>query len=55
VLDLDRLEPADRARFRALGGDPALPDEEALGPAQAEPHPSWMTRLTAEWERRIVR
>jgi putative thiamine transport system substrate-binding protein len=55
VLDLDRLGPDDRARFRDLGKDAALPDDAMLGPAQPEPHPSWMTRLTAEWEKRVVR
>jgi putative thiamine transport system substrate-binding protein len=55
VLDLERMDPADRARFRDLSADPALPTNEMLGAPLPEPHPSWMTRLTAEWERRVVR
>jgi putative thiamine transport system substrate-binding protein len=55
VLDLKRLSAADQARFRALSADPALPTDEMLGAPLPEPHPSWMTRLTAEWERRIIR
>lgn len=55
VLDLERLNPEDRARFRDLSADPALPTNEMLGAPLPEPHPSWMTRLTAEWERRVVR
>lgn len=55
VLDLERLDAADRARFRDLSADPALPSNEMLGTPLPEPHPTWMTRLTAEWERRVVR
>ena len=55
VLDLDRLPAVDRARFRDLSADPALPTNEMLGAPLPEPHPSWMTRLTADWERRSVR
>jgi putative thiamine transport system substrate-binding protein len=53
VLALDRLEPADRARFDALPRSPAMPDAAELGTALAEPHPSWMTGLVDEWERRF--
>ncbi|GAB4177779.1 MAG: ABC transporter substrate-binding protein [Thalassobaculales bacterium] len=55
VLDLARLAPAARAAFAALPHDPALPAEGALGPVLLEPHPSWMSRLVAEWERRYAR
>jgi len=52
VLDLARLSPADRKLFddlpRGLGTIPVA----ELGQPLAEPHPSWMTRITAEWERR---
>ncbi len=52
VLDLARLSAADRKLFddvpRGLGTIPAA----ELGQPLAEPHPSWMTRITAEWERR---
>lgn len=52
VLDLARLDEADRRRFADL---PLLPG--SLGPADlgrplSEPHPSWMTRIVAEWVRR---
>jgi putative thiamine transport system substrate-binding protein len=52
VLDLKRLSDADRQRFSALTTHPALPSNAELGLALPEPHPSWMTRITAEWERR---
>jgi putative thiamine transport system substrate-binding protein len=55
VLDLDRLAPADRARFAALPPHPALPAAADLGATLLEPHPSWMTRITAEWERRYTK
>jgi putative thiamine transport system substrate-binding protein len=52
VLDVDRLAPADRARFAGLPRHPSLPTAAELGTTLLEPHPSWMTRITAEWERR---
>ncbi len=55
VLDLARLSPADRARFEALPRHPALPTNAELGTALPEPHPAWMTRIVAEWERRTSR
>jgi putative thiamine transport system substrate-binding protein len=55
VLDLARLSAEDRARFAALPAHPALPTGADLGNAQLEPHASWMTRITAEWERRVAR
>ncbi len=54
LLDLDRLEPADRARFSALPQLPGLPSAAELGPALPEPHPSWMTAVTAAWERLVT-
>ncbi len=54
VLALDRLPQADRARFAAARPIPALLTDAELGPALPEPHPTWMTRLTAEWERRFA-
>ncbi|WP_373695921.1 ABC transporter substrate-binding protein [Aquibium pacificus] len=52
VLAMDKLGPADRARFAALdlGVATLLPDE--LGPAIDEPHPTWLERLEGEWKRR---
>jgi len=55
VLDLERLSPDDRARFASLPKHPALPAAAELGAALLEPHPSWMTRITAEWERRYTK
>lgn len=55
VLDLTALSPAQRALFDAPGAHPALPTAAELGRPQLEPHPSWMTRVTAEWQRRTSR
>ncbi|NKC33427.1 ABC transporter substrate-binding protein [Falsiroseomonas selenitidurans] len=55
VLDLAALPPEGRARFAALPAGPAILPPEALGRPLQEPHPSWMTRLTAEWEDRYGR
>ncbi len=55
VLDLARLPEADRKRFADLSENPAMPSAKELGRVLLEPHPSWMTRITAEWERRYVR
>lgn len=52
VLDLATLSPAERALFDAPGAHPALPTAAELGRPLLEPHPSWMTRATAEWLRR---
>ncbi len=55
VLDLQRLTPADRARFDALPRGVATLTNAELGRPLLEPHPSWMTRITAAWERRYAR
>lgn len=55
VLDLSLLTAADRERFAQLPKHPALPSNSELGNALPEPHPSWMTRVTAEWEKRYSR
>lgn len=52
VLDLATLSPVERALFDAPGAHPALPTAAELGRPLLEPHPSWMTRATAEWLRR---
>lgn len=54
VLDVVRLPAADRARFDAIPDIPGLLRPEQLGRAIPEPHPSWMDRVTAAWERRIA-
>jgi putative thiamine transport system substrate-binding protein len=55
VLDPAKLPAEAAAAFAALPTHPALPTLEALGPTLAEPHGSWMTRLTEEWSRRYVK
>jgi len=55
VLDLKKISAADRAKFDALTPSPALPSGEDLGKPLLEPHASWMTRITAEWERRYTK
>jgi putative thiamine transport system substrate-binding protein len=52
VLDLARLEAADRQRFADLPRGVATLTNAELGRPLLEPHPSWMTRITAEWEKR---
>ena len=53
VLDVANLPAAGRKLFDDLPGHPALLPPEALGPTLLEPHPSWMTRVEAEWQRRF--
>ena len=55
VLDLAKLPAAQRALFAPKAGMPGLPTNEELGAPLLEPHPSWMTRITAEWEKRYSR
>ena len=54
VLDLARLPAAERALFDRLTPSAALPTAAELGKPQLEPHSSWMTRVTAEWQRRTT-
>jgi putative thiamine transport system substrate-binding protein len=55
VLDLAKLPPAERKRFDDLPRHPALPTNAELKSPLLEPHPSWMTRIAAEWERRYTK
>jgi putative thiamine transport system substrate-binding protein len=55
VLDPAKLTPEERTRFEALPSSPALPTLAELGEALPEPHPSWMTRIASEWEKRYIR
>lgn len=55
VLDLDKVPPASRSLFARPPDVPALPTNAELGTVLPEPHPAWMTRITAEWEKRYVR
>lgn len=52
VLALGKLPEADRAAFAALDLGVATLPPDKLGPALAEPHPDWMTRIEAEWIKR---
>ncbi len=55
VLDLAKLSAEDRHRFEALPKGLASLTPEELGATLLEPHPSWMTRIEAEWQRRYSR
>ncbi len=49
VLNMDALTPEDRAMFDALDLGIATLTPAELGTVQAEPHPSWMTRIADDW------
>lgn len=55
VLDADKLSAAQRQLFAQLVDHPALPNAAELGAPRLEPHASWMTRITAEWQKRYTR
>ena len=55
VLAMDKLSPRDRRRFEVGAAHPALLTPTQLGPTLLEPHPSWMTRIEAEWQQRFSR
>ncbi len=55
VLDFAKLNAIERKRFDDLPKSPALPTNAELGVTLLEPHPSWMTRITAEWEKRYTK
>jgi putative thiamine transport system substrate-binding protein len=55
VLDMNRLNAAQRKAFESLPDHPALPTAAELGAPRLEPHASWMTRITAEWAKRTTR
>lgn len=52
VLDMDALTQTDRAAFDALELGAATLSPSELGKALPEPHPSWMTRIEADWVER---
>lgn len=52
VLDMAKLDPADREAFAALDLGPATLGPAELGRVQPEPHSSWMTRIADDWARR---
>lgn len=49
VLNMAALSDADRAAFDALELGIATLSPAELGTVQAEPHPSWMTRIANDW------
>jgi len=49
VLDMARLSPEDRARFDQIDLGIATLAPDQLGAALAEPHPSWMVQIEADW------
>jgi putative thiamine transport system substrate-binding protein len=54
VLDPAKLSAEEAALFADLPTSPALPSLEDLGPTLLEPHPSWMTRIVADWAARYT-
>ena len=55
VLDMNKLSDAQRRLFAPKAGVVGMPTPQELGTALLEPHASWMTRITAEWEKRYSR
>jgi len=55
VLDFAKLSPDEKRRFDELPKSPALPTNAELGTTVLEPHPSWMTRIANEWEKRYTK
>lgn len=52
VLAMDKLAPEDRDAFAEIDRGIATLPPAKLGPVLAEPHPTWMTRIEAEWQKR---
>ena len=55
VLDIAKVPASEKKLFAPKAGMPGLPTAAELGTPQLEPHPSWMTRIAAEWEQRTAR
>jgi putative thiamine transport system substrate-binding protein len=55
VLDATKLSVEQRRLFAQAADHPALPTAAELGAPLLEPHASWMTRITAEWQKRTTR
>lgn len=53
VLNMAALNDDDRALFDALELGVATLSPAELGTVQAEPHPSWMTRIADDWANRF--
>ncbi len=54
VLDVARLPQEQRRFFADTPPVLGMPTAAELGRALPEPHPGWMTRLAAEWEKRVL-
>lgn len=54
VLDIKRLPPDQLRHFAALPAVAGMPSVAELGRVLPEPHPSWMTRIAADWEKRYT-
>lgn len=52
VLAMDKLDADQKALFDALDLGIATLSPAELGTVQAEPHPSWMTRISDDWTAR---
>jgi putative thiamine transport system substrate-binding protein len=52
VLNMEALTDTDRAVFDGLELGIATLTPAELGAVQAEPHPSWMTRIADDWASR---
>lgn len=52
VLDMAKIDATERAAFAALDLGPATLSPADLGPVLPEPHPTWMTRIARDWQRR---
>ena len=46
---MDKLDAVDREVFDSLELGIATLSPAELGEVQAEPHPSWMTRIAEDW------
>ncbi|MEQ8355844.1 MAG: ABC transporter substrate-binding protein [Kiloniellaceae bacterium] len=55
VLAMSKLKPEERKLFADLPQAAATLAPDDLGPTLLEPHPSWMTRIEADWQRRYAR
>ncbi|MCZ8312000.1 MAG: ABC transporter substrate-binding protein [Magnetospirillum sp.] len=54
VLDIAKLPEEARRFFAAVPPIAGMPTQAELGRVLPEPHPSWMTRIAADWERRYT-
>ena len=53
VLDMDALHDEQASAFADLDLGIATLSPAELGTVQDEPHPSWMTRISADWQERF--